>query len=240
VTLPRSGTVSRWPVPLPARLDSSLRSLYSPDAPPAHTAAPRPLAVLAAHAGPLVRLCAPVAPLAGLDLLPAVPPTLPAAEAALAGGAPCAVPAPGVQSGARWQPDGLLVTSCTLGAVVVSRVPRLSPAVARGLAPPAAPGTAALTPVHRWAFSMSPGVFLGALAAGPAADSLAWVPAAVQVLAPTGPFEVHIPQHVAAGVAAFKGAVCARACVHVCGFVRVCARACLRVCGQGRVSGTCL
>jgi hypothetical protein len=78
-----SGSLIRWPVPFPSHFDTSVRSLYMPDLPTAHTSSTRPLDHLRVHTCALARLCPPPQPLHGLDLLPVLPGTLAAAEAAL-------------------------------------------------------------------------------------------------------------------------------------------------------------
>lgn len=82
-----SGALVRWPIPFPTHFDTSVRSLYMPDLPSAHTASTRPLEYLRVHGCTLVRVCAPPQPLQGLDLLPALPASYSAAEAALGGSA---------------------------------------------------------------------------------------------------------------------------------------------------------
>lgn len=96
-----SGALVRWPVPFPTHFDTSVRSLYMPDLPTAHTAPTRPLEYLRVHGCGLVRVCAPPQPLQGLDLLPALPATYAAAEAALGGAAPSLISA-GETAGAGW------------------------------------------------------------------------------------------------------------------------------------------
>jgi hypothetical protein len=111
-----------------------------------------------------------------------------------------AIGAGGSKSGPR---DGLMLTSSVDGAVVAIRVGRVLPGAARSVAAASTSGT--LTPVHRWAFSTSPCPFPGVEVAGPAAESLTWLPHALNVLLPCGVVTVPIPEAVVSAVTAPAG-----------------------------------